>query len=347
MPDRVYGPFVQVSPGTNGPPIITRLEAPPGQPNARNQLVLAPGVGGGPIVRVIDFVANGNQLAINASIMFNAFADDPALVNSRTGLNVAIGDVIDRPNPLPDGTIMPNSQGAQLGSGDVTFPFSTNYYRQGTAEIIVSQASGGRKVRVFADYNPVNFFTGQPSVRTSITQLDLRPVLLRSATVFDPNNPLNGYQSVVDFNDLPNAIDNQFVGTTLTAVSYLGFSVTGTTASGIVGSNVWAAGATAPGLTNRGPRVRIFGNLGPNAQFILTDGVNPDALPVRANSPIFPGGNTPYFDPIDNFLAFTGPAGQFGVSSVSFGFGVLPTATVINIELPPLDVQTVNNAILI
>ena len=71
IPDVTYGPFVQVSPGTNGGPVIvTRLQAPTDQPNARNQLVLAPGVGGGPIVKVYDFI-NG-RLASDRMLRFSS-----------------------------------------------------------------------------------------------------------------------------------------------------------------------------------------------------------------------------------------------------------------------------------
>lgn len=354
IPGVNYGPFVQISPGVNGPPVITRLQAPSGQPNARNQLVLAPGVGGGPIVRVFDFVANGNNLAINDTIAFNAFADDPTLANSRTGLNVAIGNVVENPNPLPDGRIMPNVMGAELGDPGITFPFSTNYYRQGTAQIIISQASGGRRARVFADYNPANFITGRPAERTSISQLDLRPVLLRTESVFDPNNPLNGYQSVVDFSDFNIGVDGNFVGNTFTAVSHLPMTFTldtlqpnrFMTAANTRGANIFGAGPVNSG-TNRGPRIRIFDNMGPNDSFILSDGINPDSIPVSNGSPIFSGGTTPYLFPLDEFVAFTGPASLVGIGSVSFGLGALPTARVATVELPPITVNSISNPILV
>jgi hypothetical protein len=122
IPDRVYGPFVQVAPAVGGnPPVITRFSAPPGQPNARNQLIVAPGVGGGPIVRVFDFVNTAQGFRQNGMIQFNAFADDPVLVNSRTGLKVGIGNVIDNPMPMPNGTIVPNVQGS-FGRGRNHFP---------------------------------------------------------------------------------------------------------------------------------------------------------------------------------------------------------------------------------
>jgi hypothetical protein len=352
IPDVTYGPFVQVSPGTNGGPVIvTRLQAPTDQPNARNQLVLAPGVGGGPIVKVYDFVNGPTGFRQNAQIQFNAFADNPALANSRTGLKVAIGNVIDNPMPIGN-TIMPNVTGAPLGAAGVTFPISTNYYRQGTAQIVVSQASGGNLARVFADYNRLNA-AGRPSQRTSITQLDMRPVLLRTDSVFDPNQPLNNFQSIVDFSDLPNAIDPQFRGPIFSAISHLPMTFTLNadlqtfTVSGDRGANIFAAGNSPPGQTNRGPLVRIFDRLGPNNAFTLSDGRNPDGRPVANGSPIFSGGPTPYLMPVDQFSAFSGNGGLFGVGGVSFGLGSLPSAGIVSIDLAPVQVGRDSNPVLI
>jgi hypothetical protein len=316
----------------------------------RNQLVVAPGVGGGPIVKVYDF-ANGARTA-PTMIQFNAFADNPALANSRTGLKVAIGNVIDNPMPLPNGTIMPNVTGLQLGDTGVSFPISTNYFRQGTAQIVVSQASGGNLARVFADYDPLNF-QGVPTPRTSITQLSMRPVLLRTVSQFDPNNPLGGYQSIVDLSNLNNPIDQQFRGPIFSAVSHLDMTLTlnadgqSFTVNGDRGANIFGAGPSPAGTANRGPLIRIFDRLGPNNAFILSDGRNPDGTPVSNGSPIFSGGPTPYLDPIDQFQAFSGNASLVGIGGVSFGFGALPADAIASIDLSPIMVQTLNNPVLI
>jgi hypothetical protein len=301
-------------------------------------------------VKVYDFINDSTGFHQNAMIQFNAFADNPALVNSRTGLKVAIGNVIDNPMPI-NGQIIPNNTGVPLGGAGITFPISTNYFRQGTAQIVVAQASGGNLARVFADYDPLNA-QGRPQPRSSITQLNMRPVLLRTATVFDPNNPLNGFQSTVNFSDLPNAIDQQFAGPIMTAISHLAMTFTLNsdgqtfTVSHDRGANIFAAGASPAGSANRGPLVRIFDRLGPNATFLLSDGRNPDGRPVFGG-PIFPGGPTPYLQPIDQFSAFGGNAGAFGVGGVSFGLGALPAQRIVSIDLAPVAVTMDSGAVLV
>lgn len=353
VPDVNYGPFVQIGETGDGVPIITRLTGATGQPNARNQLVVAPGVGGGPIVRVYDFTNTAAGFSQNARIEFNAFADDPVLSQSRTGLKVAIGNVVDNPVAMPDGTIVPNVQGPELGEEGIGFPISTNFYRQGTAQIVVAQANGGL-ARIFADYNfiPGGSPGAQPARRTSITQLDLRPVMVRSETVFDPNNPLGGYQSVVNFDTFSLGIDPQFVGPLFTAVSHLEMGFTGNadgtlTAGNVRGANIFGAGSVTSGPT-RGPKVRIFDQLGPNVIFDTSNGTNPDALFTPQGTPIFAGGPTPYLNPIDDFSAFlSGIESSLGIGGMAFGFGVLPTPRTVVTELPPITVNSVSNPILV
>src|SRR5207253_911146 len=266
---RVYGPFVQIS---SNPAVVTRFQAPPDQPSARNQLVIAPGVGGGPIVKVYDFIANGNALQQNAFTQFNALADDPALANTRTGLKVSIGNVIDKPisrtvNGVPRIISYVTTPG--LGQAGIRFPYSTNYYRQGTAQIIVSQASGGHVARIIGDFNPINPFTGAPSLRTSITQFTPVSVQIGSKTVFDPNNPLNNFQSVVEFQNFEIGVDPQFIGALFSGVSHLPMELNlnndGRTFTVINdrGANIFAAGPVNSGA-NRGPKLRIFDHMGPN-----------------------------------------------------------------------------------
>jgi hypothetical protein len=353
IPDVEYGPLVQIGETVDGTPIVTRLSAAAGQPNARNQLVLAPGIGGGPIVRVYDFTNTQAGFQRNAMIEFNAFAGDPVLANSRTGLKVAIGNVVDNPVAMANGTIVANVRGGDLGASGATFPISTNFFREGTAQIVVAQANGSL-ARIFADYNfiPGGSPGAQPARRTSITQLDMRPVMIGSETVFDPNNPLGGYQSTVNFNTFQLGIDPQFRGPQFTAVSHLDMEFTlnpdGTfTAGNIRGANIFGAGNVTSGQT-RGPKIRIFDNMGPNVFFDLSNGTNPDALFTPLGTPIFPGEPTPYLHPIDEFSAFlSGVEASLGIGGVAFGFGVLPAPQTVVTELPPITVDSVSNPILV
>ena len=143
----------------------------------------------------------------------------------------------------------------------MSFPLSTNYFRQGTAQIVVSQASGGNLARVFADYDPLDS-AGRPTPRNSITQLSMRPVLLRTVSQFDPNNPLGNYQSIVDLSDLNNPIDPQFRGPIFSAISHLNMSLTSNadgqsfTVNGDRGANISRCGPSPAGSANRGPLVR-------------------------------------------------------------------------------------------
>src|SRR5262249_49833399 len=154
----------------------------------------------------------------------------------------------------------------------------------------------------------------RPRPRNSITQLDLRPTLLRTDSVFDPNNPLGNYQSIVDVSNLPNAIDPQYRGPIMAAISHFDIKLTlnadGNTVplSGDRGANIFAAGSSPNNPTPRGPLVKIFDHLGPNEAFILSDGRNPDGVPVSNGTVPFSGGPTPYLSPIDQFSAFTGNA---------------------------------------
>src|SRR6516164_4568816 len=76
--------------------------------------------------------------------------------------------------------------------------FSPEVAYRNTPEIVVGMASQGSQVRVFADNNPVTFANGTegPSVRTSISQLNLQPATVEEKLVVDPNNPLGGYYSL-------------------------------------------------------------------------------------------------------------------------------------------------------
>ena len=182
--------------------------------------------------------------------------------------------------------------------------------------------------------------------------MNLVPVVLGTQTIFDPNNPLNGFQSVADFTNFERAIDPQFSGAIFSAVSHLAMTTTLNLDGTITvnnppaAENIYAAGNTPTNQANRGPRVRIFDDMGPNVTYTLSDGVNPDGVYVPQGTPIFPGGPTPYLDPVDDFSAFTGPAG-LGVSGVSFGFGRLAANRVAVVELPAITIGNVSNPVLL
>src|SRR5581483_3065839 len=130
VPDRVYGPVVQIAPAQNNqPPILTRLEPSSGQANFRNQLVLGAGPGGGPHVKVFDFVADAaGFLHINNQIGFMAM--DPSF---RGGVDVAIGSFVDLPTPSIDfntqkPVVVPDTTSQQVTA--LTFPYTRETYRQ-------------------------------------------------------------------------------------------------------------------------------------------------------------------------------------------------------------------------
>ncbi len=314
-PGTIYGPFVQT--GTAGStPIITRLRAPAGQPTVRDQLITGPGPGGGPIVRIWDF-AGGLGAAAQMN-QFNAF--DP---NFRGGINVAIGSVVDLPNPNPlQPTVKPNITGAQITS--VTFPFDPNVGRQFSAQIIVSTASGSNVQRVFADYNP------NLSRRTSVTQLRMVPVELGDVLVQDLNNPLGNFTAVQTVTQSNQVIDPQFAGDVLSGVSALAFSVSDNgTATVVANRRAQQMAAPGPNPSNgqsRGTVVKIFDNLGGRGRVAASD---------------------PYYQPVDTFTAFTQGLFPNGVGGVAFGFGALPNPRFDPLELAPIAVTTAQNPILI
>jgi hypothetical protein len=341
VPSRVYGPFVQIAPAqNNNPPILTRLKPSSGQVNFRNQLVLGAGPGGGPHVKVFDFVADAQGfLHINNQIGFMAM--DPTF---RGGVDVAIGSFVDLPTPTFDPTtdkevVRPDTTSAQITA--LTFPYTRETYRQFTAQILVTPASGGGQAVVWSDFNPDVFdpTTGSfaPARRTSIMQLDLRPTLLDTTTTLNPLDPLNGFMDSQDVTTFSNAIDPQFRGQVLSTWSALKFAGS---AQGVdfLGQRdnvaraqmVFAAGANPGNGASRGSHVRIFDKLGPN----------PFGLPVA------PNGNSSH-DPVDDFFAFTQGMFPNGLSGISFGFGTLPTPTRDVVELSPITVNTVTDPILV
>ena len=51
--------------------------------------------------------------------------------------------------------------------------------------------------------------------------------------------------------------------------------------------------------------------------------------------------------PVDQFSAFSGNAGLFGVGGVSFGLGALPASGIVSIDLAPVQVGRDSNPVLI
>jgi len=307
-----YGPFVQTAGGNN--PAVTVLTRPPGQVNARNQLVTGAGPGGGPHVKVFDFVNDASGLHIAQQIGFMAFD-----TSFHGGVNVAIGDVSALPASevrgfLPDYTSTP-LEGR-------TFPTLPDVYEQFKPEITVTMASGGDLAKIYADFNPFH------ERRTSITQLNLQPLLIDTQIVSDPGNPLGGFFSILDSDTFHTPIDQQFRGQIYTAVSGLTFDGTEPTA---VGSNVFAAGPDPGNFPNRGARVKIFTQLGTSPSYVNLTDVAPTTPAINL--------------PVDDFPAFTSGFFPGGAGGVAFGFGVLgPTLPV---EFAPIAITTINNPVLI
>jgi hypothetical protein len=158
-------------------------------------------------------------------------------------------------------------------------------------------------------------------VRNSIDEIVFAPAVLDTKVVPDLNNPLGGFTTIQDVTFFDGAIDPQFRGTIYSAVSGLTFSGSGTNA---LGQNIFAAGANPGNLPLRGPKVRIFNNLGPSF-------FDPGLI----------------HQPIDDFQAFN--TGNFpgGAGGVAFGFGALPVPGVDVIELAPIAVDTLDNPILV
>jgi hypothetical protein len=267
---------------------------------------------------------------------FNAF--DPT---DRNGINVAIGDFVQLPNPDPF-TPFVRPDTTSPTATQITFPYSTDVYREFSAQIMVTSASGGTQAVVYSDYNPFN------DRRTSIMDLNLVPTYLNTVTVFDPNNPLNGFQSLRDLTYFGNAIDPQFRGQILGTASSLlfggsaaapsadqfilsppSFNVSLNVASilGLTRSqNVFAAGANPGNGPSRGTSVRIFDNLGPSINGVPNSVNNTDA-------------------PIDQFAAFLSGFFPNGVGGISYGFGQLPMPSFDAIVLAPIAMNTVTNPV--
>jgi hypothetical protein len=322
MPTAVpVGPFIQVSPGVGGgPPVVTPLDPALGQVNFRNQLITGPGPGGGPIVRIWDFVNDAAGFRLNEMAQFAAF--DPSF---RGGINVTIADVVE--TPADAGTeIFSDTTGTRVGQ--VTFPLPPNLYNQFSPEIVVTTASGGRAMRVFGTTVQINPATGRPIPRTSISQLSFRPVQLASEVVFDRFSPLTGYQGLATTTFFTPAVDQSFNGEVITTFSAFSFDGTAATSAG---QYVVAAGTPTTGAS-RGSRVRIFENLGP------VIGAGGQFLPSTL-------GTTVQSNPIDEFAAFTSGFFPNGLGGVAYGFGQLPMPARELVLLPARTAATVTDPI--
>ncbi len=329
IPGVPYGPLVQLAPGT--PPVVTRLLAGSGQASLRDQLIIGAGPGGGPEVRVMDFVDNGaGGLRLNTSNDFFAFD-----VHYTGGVNVSVGSFFDLPLAdvggrtvtlngrtypaiTPSKTIVPLPKAEDGSTTPLTFPIGREQSALFQAQILVTQMTGNQAV-IWSDYNP-GF-----NQRTSITQLNLVPTFLADKLVFDPSAgaALSGYQSIAPNAFFSDAIDPQFRGQVLSTNAGFRFNGTALTARG---EAVFAAGASNQPI--RGPRVRIFDQLGPNPQ---------DGTLLSGLNNVFPN------VPIDDFQAFNSGYFPNGVGGVAYGFGILPTPTRDIIQLQPITVTNVTD----
>src|SRR5262245_28355245 len=188
--DVPIGPFIRL-PDAGQIPVVKPLTAGPGAVSFRNQLVTGPGPGGGPLVRVWGFVNDGLGFRNNERIEF--LGGD---ITNRSGINVAIGSVVDNAttNPADLGTVISDPNGPRLQNS--TFPYFTSVYSQFQPSIIVTPASGGGPLRVFADTIQTDA-SGRVIRKTQLSELNMRPVELNTITQLDPNNALNGFQSAV------------------------------------------------------------------------------------------------------------------------------------------------------
>jgi hypothetical protein len=334
------GPFIRL-PDAGNTPVVQPFTAGPGAVSFRNQLVTGPGPGGGPLVRVWDFINGPAGFQLNARIEF--VAGDIA---SRKGINVAIGSVVQ--NAEDNGaTITSDRTTPPLSS--LTFPYTTATYSTFQPAVIVTPASGGGPLLAFTDTVQADA-SGRILRKSQLSQLNMRPVNLQTVAAIDPNNPLGpllppagfppapggNYYSTVDVPQFNDAIDPQYRGEIVAAVSALLFNGSGATAR----AQYVAAAGGGQNQPLRGPRVRIFDNLG-----TLISATDPlGATPILPNTDI--GNQHPYF-PIDDFIAFTAGSFPGGVGGVAFGFGLLPMPTTDLVLLPPKPAQSVSDPIYI
>jgi hypothetical protein len=240
----------------------------------------------------------------------------------RGGVNVSIGDAVALPSLFARGWLPDNTSTTLAGR---TFPTLRDVYQQFTPEITVSMATGGNQTRIFADFNP-----GVAVRRTSITELDLQPLLLNTAIVQDRFNPLGGFFSIVDTDVFDNPIDQQFRGQIYTTTAGLGFDGTEATS---LGQNVYAAGPDPGNFPNRGAKVRIFNRLGTSPSYVRPQDIVPTGPAINF--------------PTDEFQAFTSGFFPGGAGGVAFGFGAMLNPNRDFVELAPIAVNTIQNPLLV
>jgi hypothetical protein len=325
--DVPVGPFIRL-PDAGQTPVVKPLTAGPGEANFRNQLITGPGPGGGPIVRVWAFV--NDNLGFRNTERIDFVGGDIA---NRGGINVAIGTVVDNATDN-GGTIISDPNGARLITS--TFPYSTSVYSQFQPAVIVTPASGGGPLRVFADAVQAGA-NGQVIRKTHLSELNMRPVLLNTMSQVDPNNPLGNYQSTVDVPFFDGAIDPQYRGEILAGVSALLFNGSGDTSR----AQYLIAAGGGQNLPSRGPRVEIFDNLG-----VIRVTINGTPTPFPVLGPTVPGAQDPR-NPIDSFIAFTAGSFPGGVGGASFGFGLLPMPSNDVVFLPPKPAGSVSDPIFV
>lgn len=356
QPDVTYGPFIRVGDGDAGDDeIIARIPANIGPVTFRNQLVTGPGAGGGAHVRVWEFAGGGGAAFVNEGVSLEFFAFEESFAG---GVNVAIGSVVANPTPIGN-EVTPGRTDLDTGefiadttrnSGSVAlgeFPQDPNLRRKYSTQILVSQASGGSRVRVFSDSNPLEL-GGAPSIRFNVEDVVLVATEVQLDTVLDPDAPLNNFTRPEFSTTFTRAIDQGFTGGVSVAIAALTF--TGSANDLLVGNDpvftdpdnpadtfrvnptlgqaVFGAGLSS-GQASRGARVRVFNQLSPvgfnETEFPYDDAVSSESLPA------------------DDFIAFSNSNGGI---SVAFGFGQLGPKGVDIISLPAISIETLDNPLL-
>ncbi|MFL5327795.1 MAG: hypothetical protein ACJ8C4_02685 [Gemmataceae bacterium] len=348
-----YGPFVRI--GANQ---ITRITSPRDTAGSAitdgtevsdaltsvNDLVVGAGPGGGPHVKIYDFVNNGDG-TLTPRMGKEFFAFDASF---HGGVNVAMGDVIAHTNPF--GQVIPGRfdyvggnfiRDTDQDSGTqafLSYPYDTALFEKLKPEVIVAMASQGNTVRIFGDAAPYtsdvfNPFSNQaPARRTDLSQLNLIPYTIDTALQVDPNaNALTSFMSVQPTTDFHRTVDNSlfFSGGVNPSVAYFRF-----------GSNV---GNPLLG-TDQLMQTSFYGfdqATGANGSAIATNPVLGEVVFGSGGSPSgqAPEGSRirifnqlgefrpdePQYQSYDDFQGITDASVQGAFTA--FGFGVLPTPT--------------------
>jgi len=342
------------------------------------QLITGAGPGGGPHVEIWSFSPNGDAIT-NNGVQNSFFAFDPKF---RGGVNVAFGSVIasplsssDTPAPTqtaqsviaPGGAVYPGvydyfptpnpgtlirpetSANTSPANTELLFspkfPLDPHNLRAYSSQIIVSMASRGNEVRVFADDNPINFTTGRPSIRNAVGEINLVAAFVDSVTVTDPFNPLGGFTSTAlttNFNRVSDPGYNGGFQVFTTAFNFEGSANTkhigthpipitpdgGLEINPVLAQTGIVNASLGTGLGVRNVRVRLFNQVSPMSP--ISSSLGADGATYTA------------YDEFDPF-----PGIQATGANASFGFGSLPDPGLDLVVLPQIAIATVTNPILL